>query len=122
MTARFALAAVLLLGCSSEVSPGPVTRLELHAVPMVVEECNGDLTNWTVHVRETGEQYNATCDQPIVLTALVPYESYTLEISGYARRTECWQGACAITPLPGLGLAECAHTVTDVCNTDAGGP
>jgi hypothetical protein len=57
MRARDALACALLAGCMSPSGPTPETRLEIHAVPMIVPQCDEELTAWTVRVRETGEAY-----------------------------------------------------------------
>ena len=115
MTMRGAIAAVLFVGCTNALGPAPVTRLEIHAVPTIVAACDEGLDTWTVRVFETGEQYTSPCDAPIVLTVLQPYEPYTLEISGYASERLCWSGKCAVTPLPGLGVAECVNDVIDEC-------
>lgn len=121
MRAREAVFAALLAGCGSPSGPPPVTRLEVHAVPTIVSECDGTLTAWTVKVEESGARYTSACEDAIVVSDLQPYERYTLDIGGYSSRGLCWRGTCAITPLPGLGIAECAQVVSDVC-ADAGGP
>jgi hypothetical protein len=121
MRARLALAAVLLVGCGDPTASTPVTRLELHAVPTVVPQCNGDLTTWSVNVPLAGEYYTGQCDQAVIVSNLAPYQQYTLEISGYSRARLCWSGSCTITPLPGLELAQCPNAVSDLC-ADAGGP
>jgi hypothetical protein len=102
-----------------------VTRVELYAVPMIVPECDGELRRWTVSVRETGEGYSAACDQSITLSVLQPYQTYTLQITGYSADAPCWSGTCLVTPLPGLDTAECPNTVIDACadaGADAGAP
>jgi hypothetical protein len=114
-------AALLLVGCSSPTGPAPVTRLEVYAVPMIVPQCDGSLTSWTVNVQETGEHSTSVCDEAIVLSDLAPNEPITLAIAGYANHSLCWRGTCRVTPLPGLGIAECSQAVDDVC-TDAGAP
>ena len=118
MRARAMLAAALLVGCTSPSGPPPVTRLEIYAVPTIVEQCDEALKEWTVNVRETGEHYSSACDQGIVVNELEPYDHYTLEISGYAPEGLCWFGKCSVTPLPGLDIADCAHVVTDLCTND----
>jgi hypothetical protein len=121
MRARDALAAALLVGCADPTGPLPVTRLEIYAVPTIVPQCDGELTGWTVTIPATDEEYTSQCDQAIVVSDLVPYAQYTLEIAGYAGEGLCWRGSCTVAPLPGLGIADCANAVTDVC-ADAGGP
>jgi hypothetical protein len=59
MTPRALLAAALLVGCPSASGPPPETRLEVHAVPMIVEECDGSLSTWTLHIDEIGRDYTA---------------------------------------------------------------
>ena len=120
MRGREGLAAVLLFGCGTPTGPTPVTRLELYAVPLIVPQCDGELTKWTVNVPLTGASYSSPCDQAIVVSNLVPYEQYSLEIAGYSGEELCWSGDCSIAPLPGLGLADCANAVKQVC--DAGAP
>jgi hypothetical protein len=119
MRARDAIAGALLVGCTTPTGPPPVTRLEVHAVPMIVPACDGELTAWSVKVRETGEHHTSDCEDEIVLSDLQPYQPYSLEIAGYAAEGLCWSGNCAVTPAPGLGLAACAHAVTYGC-ADAG--
>jgi hypothetical protein len=121
MRGRDLLAAALLAGCADPTGPPPVTRLELHAVPTIVPQCDGTLTTWTVSVPVTGELYTSPCDQAITVSDLEPYAQYTLEIDGYAGQELCWRGDCEVAPLPGLGLAPCPDSVIDVC-ADAGGP
>lgn len=114
-----ALALLAIVGCSGSSVPTPVTLLEIHSVPTIAPNCD-ELTSWSVNVLETGENYTRACDEDMTLTVLQPYQQYTLEIDGYARTQTCWRGECVITPLPGLGLAECPNTVSHVCD-DAGG-
>ena len=119
MRALDLFAAAFLVGCASPTGPSPVTRVEIYAVPTIVEQCDEELGEWTVNVRETGEHYTSPCDQPIVMSELQPYDHYTLEISGYSPEGLCWFGKCSITPLPGLEIADCAHAVTHLC-TESG--
>jgi len=122
MRARDALAAALLVGCGSPSGPPPATRLELFAVPTIVAQCDGELAEWAVDVRETGERYTSACDEPIFLSELIPYYPYTLEITGRSPRgSSCWSGTCSIAPLPGLDIAQCPPATAAAC-VDAGEP
>jgi len=116
MTSRVALAALMLAGCGDPNGPPPVTRLEIHAAPTIVDQCDDeDLTAWAVRVRETGAHVSGACGDALVLSDLEPYEHYTLEITGYAAQALCWRGECQVAPLPGLGLADCPHVARNVC-------
>jgi hypothetical protein len=119
MRARAWILAAFVVGCDSPTGPPPVTQLEIHAVPMIVPECDGQLTAWSVKVRETGEHHTSDCEQEIVVSDLQPYQPYTLEIAGYAAEGICWSGNCDVSPAPGLGLADCPRAVTYGC-ADAG--
>ncbi len=118
---RPGLALFLLVGCGTPTGPTPVTRLELYAVPLVVPQCDGALTRWTVKVPLTAASYASTCAVPIVVNNLVPYQQYNLEIEGYDGDQLCWSGVCAIAPLPGLGVPDCPDVVKQVC-ADASAP
>lgn len=118
-----ALFIVLLAGCDGPTGPPPVTRLEVYAVPTIVAECDGTLTAWTLTVEETGAHYASACEQQIVVTGLVPYEHYTLDMTGYTGEGEkCWFGKCAVTPLVGLDLAECPRVALAGACAEAGVP
>jgi hypothetical protein len=113
---------VLLAGCDGPTGPPPVTRLEVYAVPTIVAECDGTLTAWKLKVEETGANYTSGCEQQIVVTGLVPYEHYTLDISGYNGEGECWFGKCEVTPLVGLDIAECPRVALAGACAEAGVP
>ena len=82
------------------------------------DKCEDGLEEWTVEVHETGEHHTSPCDEAIILSVLQPNERYTLAISGSSRDGLCWSGTCAVTALPGLGIAECVDAVTDACEGD----
>jgi hypothetical protein len=116
------MAAALLAACAcgDPSGPLPVAQLEVHAVPTLVDECDGELTEWTVKVEQTGEHHSRACEEPIVLTALEPYKPYTLDVTGYSARGLCWRGTCAVTPRVGLDVLECGRLAKEQCG-DAGG-
>jgi hypothetical protein len=116
-----ALSAALLAGCGYPTGPPPVTRLEVYAVPTLVDQCTAEVTAWAVTVEQTGQRYVDDCAQPIVLEDLQEYAQYTLDIAGYTSQGLCWRGTCVVTPLPGLGVADCPQA-TNVCAENGGGP
>lgn len=115
MNARVLFAAGLVVSCGDPSGAPPLTRLELHAVPMMVDACDGSLVSWSVHVRETGEHYTRPCDQAIILSELQPYRAYTLECVARTRNGRCQSAACIVTPSPGIGIASCADAETEPC-------
>ncbi len=100
--------ALSAFACGGGGDAPPPAQVELHAVPSIVDQCDGELSSWSVAIRGSSDPAStAACGDVIVVGGLEPYKPYTLEITGYSGQQPCWTGACDVTPFVGNNRPSC---------------